>query len=195
MKLMGLFLFSVKRKCIFSYFIGKRINLMKNNQTVKGIVFSLLCFCIIIFCTVPIEAVSDINLSTGQTVYVPVYSHIFIGDRALPFNLAVTLSIRNTDTARSITALAADYYDSNGKLLKKYINKPVKLAPLAYQNFFIKEKDTSSESGANFIVKWKSNVYVNTPIIETLMIGACSGRGISFISPGQEIKEQSKYLK
>ena len=29
----------------------------------------------------------------GQTVYVPVYSHIYSGDRELPFYLAATLSI------------------------------------------------------------------------------------------------------
>ncbi|MBU2627056.1 MAG: DUF3124 domain-containing protein, partial [Proteobacteria bacterium] len=37
------------------------------------------------------------ELSYGQTIYVPAYSHIYIGDRERPFLLTVTLSIRNID--------------------------------------------------------------------------------------------------
>lgn len=41
-------------------------------------------------------------LSKGQTVYVPVYSNVFSGPRSLPFQLATTLSIRNTDLSSSL---------------------------------------------------------------------------------------------
>ena len=58
------------------------------------------------------------DLSTGQTVYVPVYSHIYQGDRESPIYLAVTLSIRNVDPKKPIMVLSADYYDSKGDLLK-----------------------------------------------------------------------------
>jgi hypothetical protein len=46
---------------------------------------------------------ADMRLFKGQTVYVPVYSHIYSGDREQPFYLAATLSIRNTDTKHAIT--------------------------------------------------------------------------------------------
>ncbi len=39
----------------------------------------------------------EYRLSKGQTVYVPVYSNVFSGPKKLPFHLATTLSIRNTD--------------------------------------------------------------------------------------------------
>ena len=45
----------------------------------------------------------DIPLSTGQTVYVPIYSHIYSGLKGRPFELAATLSIRNTDPQSPIT--------------------------------------------------------------------------------------------
>ncbi|MGD9103948.1 MAG: DUF3124 domain-containing protein, partial [Desulfobacterales bacterium] len=42
------------------------------------------------------SAESHIALSGGQTVYVPIYSHIYSGLKGRPFSLAATLSIRNT---------------------------------------------------------------------------------------------------
>jgi hypothetical protein len=38
-------------------------------------------------------------------------------------------------------------------------------------------------------VKGYPYIFVNIPIIECVMIGAKSRQGISFVSPGQEIKE------
>lgn len=70
------------------------------------------------------HALSEVKRCTGQTVYVPIYSHIYSGDREhIPFLLAATLSIRNTDPDQPITVTAIDYYDSDGKLLKKYLKR------------------------------------------------------------------------
>ena len=45
--------------------------------------------------------------------------------------------------------------------------------------------------GANFIVRWQADKMINVPIIECVMIGATGGQGISFVSPGQEIRGRS----
>lgn len=121
----------------------------------------------------------------GQVVYVPVYSHIFIGDREAPFLLAVTVLVRNTDPQHSIQVWSADYHDSSGKLLKQYLTNPVRLPPLATTHFIVPESDESGGAGANVIVTWKSPVPVNPPIIESVMIGTRSQQGISFTSRGQ----------
>src|SRR5512137_765169 len=73
------------------------------------------------------RATDGASISKGQTVYVPAYSNVFSGPKALPFNLATILSIRNTDPVAAITVTATDYYDSNGKLLRNYRPKPVTL--------------------------------------------------------------------
>jgi hypothetical protein len=132
---------------------------------------------------------AEIELSTGQTVYVPVYSNVFTGPKALTFNLAVMLSIRNIDLHNPITVISVEYYDNDGKLLKKYIDKSQELKPLASNHIFIKESDESGGFGANFIVRWKSAREINAPIIESVMIGARSGQGISFVSQGRVISE------
>jgi hypothetical protein len=135
------------------------------------------------------SSAEDIQLSTGQTVYVSIYSHIYSGLKARPFDLAAILSIRNTDMNQAVTIVSAKYYDTDGKLLKEYLNEPLQLKALVSTRYIIKEGDKAGGSGANFIVKWKSEKKVNPPIIEAVMIGTHSGQGISFVSRGQVIKD------
>lgn len=137
---------------------------------------------------VPRAVSADPGSAKVRTVYVPVYSHVYTGNRAMPVNLATTLSIRNTDPAFPITISGADYYNSAGKLVRRMLPKPVSLGPMASTSIFIREKDTSGGFGASFLVRWHAANEVSTPVIECLMIGAYSGLGISFVSPGQQIR-------
>ena len=135
------------------------------------------------------SAESTIKFSKAETVYVPVYSHIYSGNKEHPFLLTTTISIRNTDMSNTITILAVDYYDSSGKFLKKYQVASVDLNALGSIRYVVKESDTTGGSGAKFIVKWKSAQAVSPPIIESIMIGTQTQQGISFTSRGQVIKE------
>lgn len=129
------------------------------------------------------------HLSKGQTIYVPVYSHIYHGIKARPFNLTVTVSVRNTDPRRSMTVTAADYYDTEGKLVRHFLDKPEVMPPLATREFIVDERDDAGGSGANCIVRWSAAESVNAPIVEAVMIGASSNQGISFTSAGRVIEE------
>ncbi|HWR89821.1 MAG TPA: DUF3124 domain-containing protein [Dissulfurispiraceae bacterium] len=133
-------------------------------------------------------------MSKGQVVYVPAYSQIYVGDKPLEFNLAVTLCIRNTDMSRDIRILSIEYRDSKGKLIRTYLKDPLKIGPLASADFFVKESDVAGGVNAHFLVQWEAGQEVNEPIIETIMIGARSGQGISFIGRGKVIGP-SKPLK
>jgi len=135
------------------------------------------------------SSADDIQLSMGQSVYVSIYSHIYSGIKARPFDLVAILSIRNTDIDQPVMIVAVKYYDTEGKLLKEYLDEPLELKALASTRYIIKEDDKAGGSGANFIVKWKSNKKVTPPIIEAVMIGTHSGQGISFVSRGQVIEE------
>ncbi|MFH2091326.1 MAG: DUF3124 domain-containing protein [Pseudomonadota bacterium] len=130
-------------------------------------------------------ASETIELSKGQTIYVPAYSHIYIGDRERPFLLTITVSIRNVNLNHPITLTGVDYYETQGKFLKKMVDNPITLNPLESKRYIIAEKDNTGGSGANFIVEWRSEKAVNPPIVEAIMIGAKSGQGISFTSRGQ----------
>ena len=163
---------------------------MKNKQLSPN----LICFLLLIF-TVGIltptgSSADDIRFSSGQSVYVSIYSHIYGGLKARPFDLASVLSIRNTDMNQQVTIISVKYYDTDGQIIKEYLNEPLQLNALASTRYIIKEGDKAGGSGANFIVQWKSNKKVNSPIIEAIMIGTRSGQGISFISRGQVIEER-----
>ncbi|CAB1057806.1 hypothetical protein D1BOALGB6SA_2561 [Olavius sp. associated proteobacterium Delta 1] len=136
-----------------------------------------------------VSSAGEIQLSAGQTVYVPIYSHIYSGVKARPFDLAATLSIRNTNLKSSISIGSVKYYDSEGKLVKDYLAAPISLNALASTRYIIVEDDKAGGSGANFIVIWQSVQPVNPPIIEGVMIGTHSGQGISFVSRGQVIRD------
>jgi hypothetical protein len=137
----------------------------------------------------PVSGSGPADLVRGQSIYVPVYSHIYHGARATPFNLACTLSIRNIDLAAPITVLSADYYDTGGKLIRRYVDKPVRVNALGTLEFYIEEKDTKGGSGANFVVRWSSEKPVNPPLVEAVMIGVEAAQGISFTSRGQVVLE------
>ena len=135
------------------------------------------------------RAESSIALSAGQTVYVPIYSHIYSGLKGRPFGLAATLSIRNTDPKHPIMLISVKYFDSEGKLVKEYLDKPAELNAMASARYILPEGDTTGGSGANFLVKRKAAAKINPPLIEGVMIGTRSGQGISFVSRGQVISD------
>ena len=125
----------------------------------------------------------------SQTLYVPVYSHIYSGDRERPTYLAATVSIRNTDPVHAIQLEVVDYFGSEGNLIRRYLENPITLKPMASTRYVVSESDKAGGSGANFIIRWKSDQPVNPPIAEGIMISTASQLGISFTSRGQVIKE------
>lgn len=157
-----------------------------NKKVFLGFMLLLLFICCVTPRSLPADE-TTIALSDGQTVYIPAYSHIYSGDRNKPFLLTVTLSLRNIDPKYTITITKVDYYETHGKLLKKFLDTPFALSPLESVRYIIPEKDKTGGSGANFIVEWQSDKPVNPPIVESIMIGTQSQQGISFTSRGQVI--------
>ncbi len=162
---------------------------MQKNRCRSNLIFILALIFSTAFLSPTIGSAEEIKLSTGQTIYVPIYSHIYSGVKARPFDLAATLSIRNTNLKSSIELISVKYFDSEGKLVKDYLEKPIVIDAIATTRYIITEDDRAGGSGANFIVIWKSEQPVNPPVIEGVMIGTHSGQGISFVSRGQVIKE------
>ena len=162
---------------------------MQKNRCQSNLTFILALIISTAFILPTIGSAEEIRFSTGQSVYVPIYSHIYSGVKARPFDLAATLSIRNTNLKSSIELISVKYFDSEGKLVKDYLEKPIVIDAIATTRYIITEDDRAGGSGANFIVIWKSEQPVNPPVIEGVMIGTHSGQGISFVSRGQVIKE------
>ena len=162
---------------------------MQKSKNVFWIRTGMLTLGMILILTGTVMAESGAMKTSGQTLYVPVYSHIYSGDRERPVYLATTVSIRNTDPSSNIRLVTVDYYDSAGKLVRHYLEKPVDLAPLASIRYIVGESDKAGGSGANFIIRWESTKPVSIPIAEGIMISTASQLGISFTSRGQVIPE------
>ena len=157
---------------------------MVNDRFLKVMVTVLVGVAIFMSCLIQ-PAAAKMQLYNGQTIYVPIYSHIYSGNREQPFYLAATLSIRNTDRKYPITITAVDYYDSKGKFLQHYLEKPLVLGAMATQRYVVPESDKSGGSGAKFIVVWQSDQPVAEPLIESVMISTKTQQGISFTSRGR----------
>ena len=134
---------------------------------------------------------SEGDSARGQLLYVPVYSHIYGGDKAEgnEFYLTAILSLRNTDQRHPITFSQVDYYDADGKLVRKYLDKPVTLGPFSSSEYIVKESDTRGGLGAKFLVRWQADKMVNAPLVETVMIGTKMQQGISFTSRAIVLQE------
>ena len=100
------------------------------------------------------EPIDSRRVIAGQTIYVPAYSSVFTSDRAYSFNLAVTLSIRNTDRTHSIVVTSASYYDQDGQLVRDYLKKSLRIGPMASTEFFVTKSDISGGVSASFLVEW-----------------------------------------
>ncbi|WP_422923588.1 DUF3124 domain-containing protein [Singulisphaera sp. PoT] len=138
------------------------------------------------------EPLDPAKIAAGQTLYVPAYSHVLTANDARPFNLALTLSIRNTDRTHPILLTGINYFDRDGKQVRQYLKKPQRLAPMASAEIFVKEKDTSAGSSASFLVDWVAERKVSDPISEVVMIGTASTQGISFTCTGRVIADRSR---
>ena len=76
------------------------------------------------------------------------------------------------------------YYDSRGNLVYDYVKKPFTLRPLQTFEIVVGERDTTGGSGANFLVELTAAEHTAAPIIESVMVGASSTVGLSFVSRG-----------
>jgi hypothetical protein len=137
-----------------------------------------------------VEPIDPGRVQAGQTIYVPAYSAISTSDRADKFQLAITLGIRNTDRAHAIVVTTASFYHQDGQIVRDFVKKPLRIGPLASTEFFVKESDMSAGILASFVVEWVAEQKVTAPLVESVMVGLASSRGVSFRCPGRVVAER-----
>lgn len=133
-------------------------------------------------------------LVSGQSLYLPVYSHLYHGDvhpkTGKPSETLVSthVSIRNTDMKSAIRITSARYYNTDGKLLREYLAAPKNIPPLGTHELFVPRSDSSGGSGANFIIDWSSDRPANPPLVEALHADIREARTLLFVTTGQPIQ-------
>lgn len=129
----------------------------------------------------------------GQTLYLPVYSHLLYGNfgrngAVSQVQLSALVSIRNTDAKRAIRVSSANYYSTQGKLLKNFIPTPVAIPPFGTHELFVEQNDTSGGSGANFVIEWSAEAPVSPPLVEGLHANMDSGKAVIVTTQAVPIK-------
>ncbi|PKN18156.1 MAG: hypothetical protein CVU71_11615 [Deltaproteobacteria bacterium HGW-Deltaproteobacteria-6] len=123
----------------------------------------------------------------GQVLYMPIYSNIPSNYKQL-HNLSAFLAIHNTDLNHQIKITKADYFNTEGIIVRSFISAEQSVKPLATIIFTISKEDQSG-TGSNFIVEWMAERPVNEPLIESVMIDLSGNLGLSFLSSGRVIRE------
>lgn len=130
-----------------------------------------------------------------DTVYVPIYSEIYSKTKNDRILLTATLSIRNTSLTDSMIIRDIDYYDTNGKMVRRYIDKTLLLMPMQSIEYVIEEADKTGGVGANFIINWGARTSTMKPIFQGVMMAINGQHGFAFTTDGISIRQQNLQSK
>lgn len=135
------------------------------------------------------------ELSTGQALYLPIYSQIWHGNRVIEGKhpakslVSALVSIRNTSLKMPIRIFSARYYSTDGRLLKEFIPVPVTVATMGTYELFVERKEAEGGSGANFVIQWDSSVPTNPPVVEAVHADIKSGNSaLTFVTTAHPIQ-------
>jgi len=128
----------------------------------------------------------DSTYTQGST-YLAVYAQIFNKTEHTKYDLTATVSIRNLNVADSIFINTIDYYNTEGKKVRSYIDQLVFLAPMETIEIVIDESDYEGGTGGNFVFNWHSKKELNEPSFESIMVYSFGQQGFAFTSKGQKL--------
>ena len=121
-----------------------------------------------------------------KKVYVPVYSDIYQRTRNERTLLTSTLSIHNTSETDTLYISRIDYYNTEGKFVRKYLESTIFLNTFETLEYVVDEEDKTGGSGANFVIEWYGNEKLN-PIFQGIMLGGLGNKSFSFTTEGVEV--------
>ena len=119
------------------------------------------------------------------SVYVPLYSSLYVGGRRSLKNLSATLSLRNTSADQALIVTSVTYFDGIGKAVVELLDVPHVLAPMATAEFYTNQSSTSGGPVAAVIVGWGAETSIAPPLIEAVILGNYGAKSISFVSRGE----------
>ena len=123
------------------------------------------------------------------TYYVPIYSDIYVGDNIPKELLAATLSLRNTSFSDTLFISRIDYYNTDGALVKPFVDQQIAISPMATVNYVIDRDDDSGGSGAHFVVDIHAKSPQVRPLVQAIMVGEYSNKAFAFDSDGYIISQ------
>lgn len=126
------------------------------------------------------------SLKAGAT-FLSVYSQIYSETEHKTHSLTATVSIRNINLKDTVYITQSEYFDTHGKAIRTYFNKPIYIAPMETVEIVINEIDREGGTGGNFVFNWKTHPDSNQPLFEAVMISTSGQQGLSFSTQGKQI--------
>lgn len=123
------------------------------------------------------------SLAHGST-YLSIYSEIYDRNVQITHPLTATVSMRNKSSTDSVYIHRADYYSTDGRLIRTYFDYPIFIRPLETIEIVIDQSDKEGGTGANFIFEWSAQKGALEPFFEAVMISTTGQQGISFTTQG-----------
>ena len=127
---------------------------------------------------------SNIDSLFQGSSYLSVYSEVYDMTEKTKHLLTATVSLRNISSSDSIFIKKADYFNTEGDLIRSYVRKPIFIKPMETLEIVIYRTDALGGSGANFIFEWATNNKNTEPHFEAVMIWTTGTQGISFVTNG-----------
>ncbi len=134
-------------------------------------------------------AAAAVKLIKGQTLCVPCYTSASSTQQVV--SLKANLMVHNADPNNQINLVRLEYYDANGKMVSKYLQKPIKLNPLAATRLVLAEPVKGDISSGNLIVQWQADKKVIEPVINCVLLGSAGTHGYSVTTQGRVIQEEA----
>jgi hypothetical protein len=134
-------------------------------------------------------AAGEVKRVKGQTLYLPSYSSFIKNGHS--YDIQPTIFIHNVDQHNPINIVRLDLFDSNGKLVEKDVQQPVKLNANAAIRFNMNDNLQGEEGAeAHVIIQWQAPHKVIEPLVEAWFLGAAGTRGYTFTSQAKVIHEE-----
>lgn len=137
-----------------------------------------------------IEGEIPVRYTHIDSIYVPIYSDIYSRRKDLHFLLTATLSIRNTSYSDTLLISTIDYFDTQGELVRNYLDKTIFLKPMASIDYVMDEDDDNGGTGTSFIVILHAQSNTVRPVIQSVMISTHGQQGIAFTTEGVSISKR-----
>jgi len=134
---------------------------------------------------------TDIPLSAtvgGQT-YLSVYSEVYHLKEGRTHDLTATVSMRNPNPADTIYIQSVRYFNTQGKEIRSYLDKPIYITPMETVQIVIEENDKEGGAGASFLFNWSTSPSLNAPLFEGVMISTSGQQGLSFTTTGVRLNK------
>lgn len=127
------------------------------------------------------------SMVVGET-YLSVYAQIYSQTEHSTHDLTATVSMKNMNSSDTVYISKAQYFDTKGKRIRTYFDKPIYIAPMETVEIIIDEDDRKGGTGANFLFEWQVEEGVIEPYFEGVMISTTGQQGLSFTTQGKRIK-------